>query len=292
MPPEANPPWIGSIRRRTFMSETVFTFPGKAGDAVLQFPVAYQWHRKTGKNFTCWLDEKTCKIVAPLFEAQPCVNRVEFMEGVEHHHWGGQPWDFALPAEAYSGREVHHLGPRAFPQRQITLETLENIKLPFEIDREALASEPCISVDREPANRVVLHGQPVCIHNGQTPQFWSFLHAISPWLESNFDEIVWVGDARDREMGARTYPGWKCFDDHGSALELARLIARSRLMIGCGSFPVTVGGALKIPTVRVHDPIGNHPKVIWNNLGDNQLNDSEMELRTAWPEFRDRFLVK
>src|SRR3990172_6315695 len=49
------------------MSETVMTFSGKAGDALHQWPVAWWWAKKTGQKFTCWLEEQTCKLVAPLF---------------------------------------------------------------------------------------------------------------------------------------------------------------------------------------------------------------------------------
>ena len=50
------------------MSETVFTFAGKAGDALHQWPVAWWWAKQTGKRFTCWLDEASCKMVAPASE--------------------------------------------------------------------------------------------------------------------------------------------------------------------------------------------------------------------------------
>jgi hypothetical protein len=164
---------------------TVFTFPGRAGDACLQFPVAYQWSKVTGQKFTCWLDERSCKMVKPLFEAQPCVESVEFKPGIESYNCGGQPFHFDLPTSAFEGHTVHHLGFRSFPNRQITLETAENFNAGIEIDREALASEP---------------------------------------------------------------------------------------------------------TLRVHDPIQNLPKVIWNGLGDNQLNETEITLRTLWPEWRDQWL--
>lgn len=275
------------------MSETIFTCPGKSGDAILQYPVAYQWSKATGKKFSMWLDEKTCKIVKPLFEAQPCVESVELKPGIESWHCGGQPWHWNLKTEDLVGRRVYHLGMRSFPVRQITLQTLEDCKLPVEIDREALAKEPCFDVGPVSShNRVVLHGQPVCPHNRQTPQFWKFLSSIYPYLLATFDEIVFVGNERDREMGTRTYPSASEYDDGGDALKLAQLIAGSRLVVGTGSFVVTVGGALKVPTIRVHDPIGNHPKVLWSNLGENQLNEGEIELRKSWPVFQDKWLTK
>lgn len=275
------------------MSDTVFTFPGKTGDAILQFPIAYQWHKHTGKNFSCWLDETTCKMVKPLFESQPFVDSVEMKSGIENWSCGGQPWHFNLKTSDIKGKTVYHLGMRSFPVRQITLDVLEGANLPMNIDREALANEPCFELGEiEKKNRVVLHGTPVCVHNKTTPQFWKFLAPIYPWLEANFDEILFVGSDRDREVGIRTYPSAGEYNDEGNFLTLARLIAGSRLVLGCGSCVVTIGGALKIPTVRVHDPIGQHPKVIWSQLGDNQLNCTEAELRTEWPEFRDKYLMK
>lgn len=270
---------------------TVFTFPGKSGDAIMQWPVAYQWAKQTKKSFTVWTDERSCKMVAHLFEAQPCVDKVEFKSGIEGYGCGGQPWHFGFGTEDIGDNTVYHLGLRSFPVRQLTLQCLEDSKLPVQIDPSELSREPSLKVGEvEPKNRVVLHGQAVCTHNRQSPQFWKFLFSIYDYLRANFDEIVFVGDERDREVALRTYPTATTFDDGGNFLPLAKLIAGSRLLIGTGSSVVTLGGALKIPTIRVHDQIGNHPKVIWSNLGDNQLNEPEIELRSAWPKFRKKWL--
>ena len=111
-------------------------------------------------------------------------------------------------------------------------------------------------------------------------------------LESLFDDIVFVGSDRDREVASNTYPGWKAFDDGGDFLRLANLLASSRAMIGCGSAPIALAGAMKIPAIRVHDAVGNNaPKVIWDNLGENQLNDTEVGLRKSWPVWRDKCLL-
>jgi hypothetical protein len=61
-------------------------------------------------------------------------------------------------------------------------------------------------------------------------------------------------------------------------------MAGSRLVIGSGSSGVALASVLKVPTLRVHDPIGNAPKVIWAGLGDNQWNEEEVALRRLWPE--------
>jgi hypothetical protein len=48
---------------------------------------------------------------------------------------------------------------------------------------------------------------------------------------------------------------------------------------------------LKVPCIRVHDPIGEFPRRIWDSLGENQLNDTEIGLRTSWTEWRDKWLT-
>jgi hypothetical protein len=247
------------------------------------------------------MDENSTKMVAPLFSAQPCVEAVEFKPGIESYHCGGQPWHFDLGSKDIpEGATIYHLGLRSFPVRQLTMQCLEDCKLPVTIEINKLATECSLFVDGADAttklftptvNRAVIHGQPVCTHNRQTPQLWKFLSGISDYLKSDFDEVVFVGSERDREVGERLYPDWKGFDDKGSFLELARLIQNSRLVIGTGSSVSALGGAMKVPTIRVHDPIGAHPKVIWSNLGDNQLNETEVELRESWPKFRDKILT-
>jgi hypothetical protein len=281
---------------------TVFSFPGKSGDALLQFPVAYQWHKITGKQFDCWLDEHTCKPVEKLFAAQPCVGEVKLISGVENWNCGGQPFHMNLPTSAFAEHTVYHLGFRSFPQRQITLETLENCKLPVTVDREALASEPCfawpgsiefpVEGQRVATRRLILHGQPICPHTKSTPGFWPFLSSIAHELPALFDEIVWVGDARDREIGTRTYPEWKDFNDVGSFLETARLMSGASCVIACGSSMAALAQVMKIPCARIHDPIGGSPKVIWSGLGDNQINETELGMRSQWPIFRDRWITK
>jgi len=275
------------------MSETVFTFAGKAGDAIHQWPVAWWWAKQTGQKFTCWMDEPSCKIVAPLFAAQPCVEKVEFKPGIANYNCGGQPWHFDLPTSEYENRQVFHLGLRAFPARPLTLEAFEGSKVPVNVDPEELARSSVFEVDPLPrtGRLCVLHGQAVYPHTRSTPGFWKFLASISDQLGREFDEVVWVGSARDREIGTRIYPQWKDFDDGGSFLELARLMVGADLVIGTGSSVVTLAGALKVPAVRVHDPIGDHAKRIWDNLAYNSINDTEAELRTTWPAFREKFVM-
>lgn len=280
------------------MAETVFSFPGKAGDALMQWPIAYWWARENGKTFTCWMDEHSTKMVAPLFAAQPCVDKVEFKSGVENYSCGGQPWHFDIPASDYIDREVHHLGFKNFPARQLTLETMENIKLGLKVDQDLLAKTPSIEAPGpvegflEGERICILHGQAIYSNTKGTPKFWTFLSDISPELAIRFDRLVFVGDERDREVGLRTYPDWETFDDHGSFLELAKLMKMAKLVIGCGSSVVALAGALKVNSIRVHDPIGEHPKMIWSNLQENHLNSTEDQLRGEWGPWRDKWLAE
>lgn len=270
----------------------VATFPGRMGDATLQYPVMYQWSKVTGKTFDCWIDEGTCKPLESLFASQPFVGEVKLVKGVESYQCGGQPFHMSLPNSAFAEHTIYHMGFRAFPQRQITLETLENVKLPVPIDRKALETEPCFVFDPQPTKRnlLLLHGQAICPHTKQTPAFWKFLAGIHRELDEHFDEVLWLGDKSDREIGSRTYPHWSDFDDGGSLLETAKLMGEASCFIGCGSSMAALAQVMKVPAIRVHDPIGEAPRVIWSGLGENQLNETETVLRTEWPLFRDRWL--
>lgn len=307
---------------------TVFTFPGKMGDALHQWPVVYHYIKQTNdQDIELWLDETTCKPLVPLFEAQPGVKAVKLVSGVENYSCGGQPFHMNLPTEAFSGNRIYHLGLRQFPVRQLSLQCLQDSKVPIEVSPEVFAEEPSLRVDGKldavdlevsphfvsgpietaglysrpgrvisvngppKANRLVVHGQSICPHNRATPTMWRFLSSIAQDIHELFEEVVFVGSAKDREVGLTTYPNWTAFDDDGDFLKLARFIAGSRCMIGVGSSPIVLAGLLKVPSVRVHDRIGNDaPRVIWDNLGSNQLNRTYIELRTEWPKFRDRWL--
>lgn len=294
------------------MSETVFTFPGKAGDAILQWPVAWWWWKKHGKKFTVWLDEQSCRLVRPLFEVQPCVEKAEYKKGIVNYNMGGQPWHFDLDTSEHEGRQIYHLGMRHFPQRQITLETFQESKTDLDADFDLVAAESCFEVPGQTTfhflggspgqngtsqeidvsgNRLLLlHGQAVCPHTNSTPEFWKFLAPIRSELPGLFDMVVFVGAPRDYMVGLETYPGSYAFDDGGSFLELAKVMKQAKCVIGCGSSVVTLAGALKVPSVRVHDPIGEHSRTVWNNLANNSLNMTEVELRNEWPKWRDQFL--
>lgn len=272
---------------------TVMTMSGKLGDSLMQWPVVFHWFKTTGGTCELWLDEKTCAPLVPLYESQPGVSAVKLIGGIQNWSCGGQPFHFELPASAYDGHTIYHLGLRSFPIRQLSLQCLQDSKVPVQVDTEAFAETPTLAVQSAtPVNRLVLHGQGICGHTRSTPQFWKFLAGVREELESLFDEIVFVGSEDDREVALATYPMWTAFDDGGNFLKLAEYVAGSRAMIGCGSSPIVIAGCLKVPAIRVHDDIGGAPRVIWNNLGANQINETEIGLRIEWPKFRDRWLTK
>ena len=63
-----------------------FTSPGKMGDTLHQWPVAFWWHRLTGQPFDLWLDAQTATPLKPLFEAQPGVHEVRLMPGIINYN--------------------------------------------------------------------------------------------------------------------------------------------------------------------------------------------------------------
>ena len=272
----------------------VFTMPGKLGDALHQWPIAFHYCRVNNVKCTLWLDEKSLNPLVPLFEAQPCVEKVELKSGIENYQCGGQPWHFDFPTSAYEGHTVYHLGYRSFPARQLTLECLEQSKVPLSIDPQELAETCTFETEKRVVSEngcVVLHGQGICPHTRATPQFWKFLATVWDEISEKWNgQLYFAGTSRDREVAESIYarPGTWGIDDGGDFQKLANFVASSNLVIGCGSSIAALAGALKIPCVRVHDPIAEAPKIIWSNLGSNQLNATEIELRTAWPEFRDK----
>ena len=138
---------------------TIFTFPGKMGDSILQWPVAYHWAKETGQKFTAYMDIQTCKPLVPLIEAQPCVEEVKLIEGVENWSCGGQPFHMNLPTSAFIGNTIYHLGLRGFPARQISIETREGSRVPLKVSPETFASEPSLLVaPLEKKNRLIVHG--------------------------------------------------------------------------------------------------------------------------------------
>lgn len=264
------------------MKPKAFFFPGKQGDALLQWPVAYQILHDRNEQGEVWLDSGSCKSLVKLFEAQPCVSAVKLVGPSQNYSCGGQPWQGTFTTEDHVTYEIIPMGFRSFPQRQITLQTA--LDVPFEIDTDRLATESSLVIpDPIKANRVVVHGG-FKTHQTGTPRVWRFFRDVRGELEKRFDEIVFVGTADERSRALELYPAYKDFDDHGEFLELARLIAGSSLVIGCGSSNAALASVLHVPCIRVHDLIGEFPRIIWSGLGANQWNETDAALRRMWPE--------
>lgn len=276
----------------------VFTMPGKMGDALMQWPIVHQYIKQTGRRVDIWMDEKTCKPLVNLFKAQPGVDEVLLRGGIENYNCGGQPFHFDLDffdldLGDLGDRVIYHLGFRKFPERQGTLQSLQDSRTPITIPQDGWQPSLTVEAQQGPST-LVLHGQAVGTHNGAVPQFWKFLSGIRHEVDGLFDRVVWVGAKSDREVGKRLYPKWQDeFDDGGDVLETAKLIAGAKAFIGCGSSMVVLAANLGIPAIRVHDRIGQDaPRTIWSNLGENQLNETEIGLRTEWPIWRDKYLVE
>lgn len=262
----------------------VFTMPGKIGDALLQWPVVYWYCSQNNAKATLWLDEKQLKPLVNLFASQPCIEAVELKPGITSYHMGGQPWDFGLKTSDFLDHEIYHLGMRKFPSRQITLETLESV--PLHIERKDDMSSLMVAVLHPHANRrLVLHGN-FASHASGVPSFWRFVSDHAKELGELYDEIAFVGTPQELRRARELYPEWQTFEDGGDLLHTASFIAGADALIGCGSAMVALAGLLGVPSLRIHDPIGDAPKVIWSNLGPNQFNLTEEELRTEWPNVR------
>lgn len=284
---------IGVPPEEKKQKKLVFTMPGKKGDALHQFPIVYWYWKQTGRRSTLWLDKHTLGPLVNLFAAQSCVEGVELIDGITSWHMGGQKWDFSLPTSAHVDNEIYHLGLRSFPQRQLTLEALDqvplNIKNPGDVKCLDVGNQDVIWDVGPP--RLALHGTFVT-HMSGVPGFWRFLADRRDELESIFGgEIYFTGTPAERKRARELYPDWKDVDDGGDFLHLARFMATCTCVIGAGSSNIVLAGLLGVPGVRVHDPIGENAKVIWSNLGPNQINETEMALRTEWPKFRDQWVT-
>jgi len=226
--------------------------------------------------------------LVPLFEAQACCEAVKLIPGIQHYACGGQPWHFGMEGKDHLDQVIYHLGFRQFPQRQITLQTA--LDVPFQIDIKKLAERSLTVPDRQDRpERCVLHGTFTAPGAG-VPAFWKFLASIRLELAQLFSEIVFVGSKREQERAGQLYPAWTTYDDNRNFLDLAKFVDGSGLVIGSGSCVVALAGLLGVPTIRIHDPIGDAPKVIWSNLGDNQRNETLIGIRSEWPRFRDTYI--
>ena len=164
----------------------VFTMPGKMGDALMQWPVVHQYIKQTGRRADLWMDEKTCAPLVNLFKSQLGVDDVVLRKGIENYNCGGQPFHFDIDMGEMEDRVIYHLGFRSFPQRQATIQTLQDSRVPAIVPSEGW--QPSLVVEgQQEASTLVLHGQAVGAHSGTTPSFWKFLAGIRGEIDGLFD---------------------------------------------------------------------------------------------------------
>lgn len=260
------------------MKNVLFTMPGKIGDAFMQWPVAFHWAREQKQKINVGVDSRMLKHVAPLFGVQPCVDKTYLLDGIEHYMCGGQPFDFQMPPTAYkSWDEVFHLGHRGPPEKQLTLDVLDYIG--FDVDRTRLANDRTVFGSRiaKPKNRLLLHGMRYVQFQQILPFFWKALFESRELLEKEFEEIVFIGTRSDRMLADAC--GYKSFEDGGDFVKLVDYMQDSRLVLGCGSSMIALAGALKVPSIRIHDNAGaaegHLPPETFSNLGPHQWNLAE-----------------
>lgn len=246
--------------------KTLWTFPGKIGDALLQFGVAAAWMQQTGESIDVRISEGV-EPIGGLLKAQPGVASVEVMtNAITSYHMGGQPWDFGL-GEAVEGYDkVFHCGFRRFPTHQITRFTRDELGL-TEITDEDLATEYLLNPGSEPqvANRLLIHPRRIG-QNGGDPLFWKVMtQLLADDIASLFNSVYVIGTREERlDARSRLDLGLALTDD-GDWAKLADILSTSAMLIDAGSGIAPLAGALGTPTIRIHDDIMGQPKEIWDN---------------------------
>jgi hypothetical protein len=254
------------------MAKTLVTFPGKLGDALAQWPPAYQWAKATGEKFDVMIDERIARI-RPLLEVQPCVESVVVVRRVRNVLCGGQPWHMDLTvAEHERWPQVFHMGLRRMPEKMLTLQAAENIPISFD---EATLSEQSLFVGpRETTNTLVVHGTSWCHYNIRIrPRVWDVLAHLRPWIEERFTRVQFVGKP-DEMLEMMEIYGWpqEMFSDIG-LLATAGIMNNAAFVIGAGSMGVVLAACLAVPSLRVHDPIlGDEDFTLWSNVGKAHAN--------------------
>lgn len=253
------------------MSKVLFTLPGKIGDAFHQYPIAYHWHLKHQEKFHLGLDMNMLAPLAPLFAAQEAVEKVWQLPGIESYHMGGQPFDFGFPHEAYKvWDKVYHLGFRAPAEKPITLATRDLVDYPINTKKLKEVRTLFGSRPPQPRNLLLLHGSRHEMY-GETPLFWKAIVDTWDLLVDEFDEIFFIGTSADRRI-ARRWADAEEFDDAGDWLKLVDFMQDARLVMGGGSSMVSLAGALKVPSIRIHDPMPGWRPEVFTNFGPYQWN--------------------
>lgn len=246
----------------------LFTFPGKLGDALHQWPIAKTWAEENGQQIEVGLGRTAWPLKA-LLASQPCVSMVHLLEGITNEDNGGQPWHFGWGE--YDKREwelVFHLGFRGFPTRGLMRETYglvatghpdyyRPLKTPF----EQIWATPSVEPYWRPPEGVLL---PLILHGTKTrPTFYKAMIRCWRILEKNFSPIVWAGKPDEWPQPA-TFQG-----DGLPIVEVAQRISYSGLVFAASSGIAALAGAQGAPCIRIGEP-QLLPHEIWNNPGPNQ----------------------
>lgn len=261
----------------TTVNQVVATCPGKIGDFFHQWPIAYHWSKKHNRKIHIGVDERMLRPLVPLIKHQPCVEDVWLLPGIEHYQIGGQPFDFGLSYQAYKQWEkIIHLGYREVPEKPLTLAVREWSGV--EIPTKALKSE-CTLVgtrDPRPRNLLLLHGRRHDMY-GEFPCFWKALWEVVDFLQEEFEEIKWVGTPSETRI-AHKFPFTEVFEDRGDWIKLVDEMKDARMVMGVGGAMVALAGALKTPSIRIHDPVPGFRPEIFANFGERQWNlDTEAD---------------
>ena len=248
------------------------TFPGKIGDALMQWPCAYFYWKETGNKFTVLLDQ-SISCLKNLFTFQECVKEVLILDRMENWRCGGQPYDFALTKEEKSKWDnIYHMGFRQLPEKQLTLQAAENI--PIKSDREEFSKQSIFVGDRKLKSALIVHGS-AGTHHGihAKPRVWDVFGVCEGFFRKAFDEIIFVGNKEDSDTKDTLGYEGTFLDDGGDLLPTAAIMNGAEFVLGAGSCMVALAGTLGIPSLRIHDPLwGAEDYRLWGFLGKQHGN--------------------
>jgi hypothetical protein len=242
-------------------SNVLFTFPGKMGDCLHQWPVARAWAAEHDQQISVGID-RSVRPIADLLRSQACVKEVIELEGVSGYDVGGQPFDFGWGTEPRGWDEVFHLGFREFPEKGLLRATYD--LLPLRTSFDEIANVPSVEpfwsgVSDESSRTCVLHGTKT------RPRYYASLIRATPILSRAFSRIFWAGSPSDWPFRS----AW-----NGPPPEMGRVIQEMKtcaLVFGCSSSIVSLANAMKAPCLRVGEPT-LLPDSVWRNTGPRQWN--------------------
>lgn len=273
--------------------KTLWTFPGKIGDTLLQWPVAMHWALKHGEKIDVRISEGV-EPIGNLLASQSVVNDLKVATGrIISYNCGGQPWDFDYkPEDTTEYEQVFHCGFRRFPDKQITLFTRDALSLQEDLVDGLFGYQTILAGQVDPKRRLVIHGRRISQSGGDC-LFWGVMkNLLANGIADRFDEIVAVG-TRDERLDARSRLNVQStWADNGDWSALALYLANSALLIDAGTGVAALAGAVGTPCIRIHDPIGLQPKTIWSNPQYNQLNFAEGELLSDIWNYIDTWVPK